>query len=93
MGGGALLLAIVVAALVSRRVHRLQRQVERQRGIERRNREDLERLSARLVSVQEQERRTLARELHDEVGQALTAVKMDTGIALRTQVDLRAKRP
>jgi signal transduction histidine kinase len=91
MGGGALLLAIVVAATVSRQVHRLQRQIERQRGIERHNREDLERLSARLVSVQEQERRTLARELHDEVGQALTAVKMDVGIALRTQLDPRAR--
>jgi signal transduction histidine kinase len=47
------------------------------------NREDLERLSARLVDVQEQERRLLARELHDEVGQALTAVKMDIGMVLR----------
>src|SRR5688572_2043078 len=91
MGGGALLLAIVVAVMVSRQVHRLQRQIELQRGIEQGNREDLERLSARLVSVQEQERRTLARELHDEVGQALTAVKMDIGIALRAQVDPRAR--
>jgi signal transduction histidine kinase len=91
MGGGALLLAILVAVTVSRQVHRLQRQIERQRGIEQANREDLERLSARLVSVQEQERRTLARELHDEVGQALTAVKMDIGIALRAQVDPRAR--
>src|SRR6185369_12434721 len=39
----------------------------------------------------EQERRTLARELHDEVGQALTAVKMDIGIALRSeQLETRA---
>ena len=34
--------------------------------------------------AQEQERRNLARELHDEVGQALTAIKMDIGIALRS---------
>ena len=40
---------------------------------------------------QEQERRTLARELHDEVGQALTAVKMDIGIALRADVDPRVR--
>lgn len=33
-------------------------------------------LSGRLVAVQEEERRTLARELHDEVGQGLTAVKI-----------------
>lgn len=38
--------------------------------------ERLRALSARLLAVQEEERRHLARELHDEVGQALTAVKM-----------------
>jgi len=91
MGGGALLVAIVVALMVSLQVNRLQRQIELQRRIEQGNREDLERLSARLVSVQEQERRSLARELHDEVGQALTAVKMDIGVALRAQVDARAR--
>jgi signal transduction histidine kinase len=35
-----------------------------------------EALSARLIDVQEAERRLLARELHDEIGQALTAVKL-----------------
>jgi PAS domain S-box-containing protein len=34
-------------------------------------------LSRRLVAVQETERRHLARELHDEIGQALTAIEMD----------------
>jgi signal transduction histidine kinase len=91
MGIGTLIVALFVAAMASRHVNRLQRQIERQRRIERETREDLERLSARLVNVQEQERRTLARELHDEVGQALTAVKMDIGIALRTDVDARVR--
>lgn len=36
----------------------------------------LERLSKHLVEVQEMERRHLARELHDEIGQRLTAVKI-----------------
>ncbi|MBI4277582.1 MAG: PAS domain S-box protein [Armatimonadetes bacterium] len=40
-------------------------------------RERLEVLSRRLVEVQEDERRGIARELHDEIGQALTAVKID----------------
>jgi PAS domain S-box-containing protein len=38
-------------------------------------REQLQTLSRRLIEIQESERRTLARELHDEVGQVLSAVK------------------
>jgi PAS domain S-box-containing protein len=37
---------------------------------------ELQRLSHRLVEVQEQERRAIARELHDEIGQILTGLKM-----------------
>lgn len=91
MGAGTMVVALLVAVMASRHVNRLQREIERQRRIEQHNREDLERLSARLVDVQEQERRTLARELHDEVGQALTAVKMDIGIALRADVEPRVR--
>ena len=40
-------------------------------------RRQLEELSARLVHAQENERRVLARELHDEVGQALSAVLVE----------------
>ena len=40
---------------------------------------ELKELSARLVEMQEKERRTLSRELHDEVGQSLSAVLMEIG--------------
>lgn len=41
------------------------------------SRERLQSLSQRLIDVQELERRTIAGELHDEIGQALTIVKMN----------------
>jgi len=39
--------------------------------------EQLRNLAARLLSVREEERTRIAREVHDELGQSLTAVKMD----------------
>jgi signal transduction histidine kinase len=82
--GGALLLGLAAAWFATWHVAGLERELNRQRLAETHNRLDLERLSARLVDAQEQERRSLARELHDEVGQALTAIKMSVGVALRT---------
>jgi signal transduction histidine kinase len=40
-------------------------------------------LSLRLINVQEQERRYIAQELHDELGQILTAAKIDIDLARR----------
>jgi signal transduction histidine kinase len=56
-----------------------QREAERRQGEEalRRSQEELRSLSAHLESVREEERTRLAREIHDELGQALTALKMD----------------
>ncbi|MBC8318869.1 MAG: PAS domain S-box protein [Desulfobulbaceae bacterium] len=41
-------------------------------------RDHLRRLSASIMNSQEQERKAFARELHDELGQVLTALRMDT---------------
>ena len=45
----------------------------------------LQSFSRRLFQVQEEERRHLARELHDEIGQALTAAKINT-VMLRSAI-------
>lgn len=52
----------------------------------------LQALSARLLRVQEEERRTLARELHDEIGQSLTAIKL-TLQSLGLRPETAALRP
>jgi signal transduction histidine kinase len=91
IGGLTLIGALAAAILATRRVSGLQHQVEQRRLEERRIRRDLERLSAGLVDVQERERRQISRELHDAIGQALTAVKLDLGIALRSDLSQRTR--
>ncbi len=44
-------------------------------------------VTRRLLEVQETERRHIARELHDEIGQALTALKVDLQIVLQSPRD------
>lgn len=48
---------------------------------------ELRRLSNRLVEVQESERRSIARELHDEIGQLLTGLKLVIEMAPRLSAD------
>lgn len=72
---GGLVLAIATIAVTLR----LERELERRLLETTRARADLQDLSARLLRAQEEERRTLARELHDEVGQSLSAIMMEAG--------------
>jgi two-component system sensor histidine kinase UhpB len=46
---------------------------------------ELRRLSRRLLEVQETERRNLARDLHDDLGQALTALKLNLEAVVRAR--------
>jgi len=75
--GAALFFGVLVALASLRYATRLAR--ERQRHFEEISlaNQELENLSARLLETQELERRTLSRELHDEVGQTLTALRME----------------
>jgi signal transduction histidine kinase len=71
--GSALLLAagcVVYIMKVEAQNRRRYQEIVAGRG-------ELEQLSARLLSAQEEERRSISRELHDEVGQTLTAVMVD----------------
>jgi len=53
-----------------------------------RSQQELRELASRMDSVREQEKSRIARELHDELAQALTALKMDTSwIAERLPAD------
>jgi len=90
-GGAALLLSLAVGAFVSAHVSRLERDLRAQLAANAESAAQLHRLSARLVRAQEDERRLIARELHDEVGQALTAVKMQLALARRSVPDAEAR--
>jgi signal transduction histidine kinase len=48
------------------------------------SRKRLQLLSEKLVEIQETERRSLARELHDEIGQLLTSLRLNLDIAARS---------
>ncbi len=75
----AFLLGALLAFFTIGRILVLERASETQLREVSRARLELRRLSHRLVAVQEQERRRVARELHDEVGQAISAVLVELG--------------
>jgi signal transduction histidine kinase len=81
--GVALVASFGIALLAALYAGRLEDRLRRQRAKDLQNTRDLQDLSAKLLSAQEEERRTIARELHDEVGQALTAMKVELAIAQR----------
>jgi signal transduction histidine kinase len=81
--GIALAISMAIGWLAFRHSTGLERRLTEQRAREEQISIDLQRLSARLLHAQEEEQRRIARELHDEVGQTLSAIKMELTVAGR----------
>ena len=81
MLGVTLGVGLLLAAFTIRRTLHLERELQKRYEEGERARGELQELSARLVSAQEEERRAISRELHDEVGQSLSALLMEAGNA------------
>jgi signal transduction histidine kinase len=85
MLGATLLLGLLVAGVSVFRITLLERRSEEQHERATIAGRELRRLSQQLVRAQEDERKSISRELHDEVGQMLTALRME----LRNLQELR----
>jgi signal transduction histidine kinase len=75
----SLALAVALALSVILHVRNLERDVNRRFAELQEARLNLRRLSDRLVTAHEEERRNLSRELHDELGQSMSAMLMELG--------------
>ena len=75
----ALMAGVLMSLICGWYILRLERQGRQRYQALARSRLELEGLSARLVEAQEQERRSISRELHDEVGQTLGALLVEVG--------------
>jgi signal transduction histidine kinase len=81
--GLALIASLAIGVSFSLYAGRLETRLQQQLGANEQTARELQHLSARLMTAQEDERRNIARELHDEVGQALTAVQVELTLAER----------
>jgi signal transduction histidine kinase len=81
----SLLLGLVVALTAVARLRAVERRSDIQRTRAETAESQMRHLSQQLVATQEEERRKLSRELHDHVGQMLTALRLEVGRLERTR--------
>ncbi len=75
----ALCLGAIIAGASVFRISSLEKESAEYQTATKQAEKRLRQLSQQLVSSQEQERKALSRELHDEIGQLLTALRMELG--------------
>lgn len=75
----ALVLGAIIAGASIFRISSLEKETAAHQKATAKAEDRLRLLSQQLVSSQEQERKSLSRELHDEIGQLLTALRMELG--------------
>jgi signal transduction histidine kinase len=75
----ALCLGAIIAGASVFRISSLEKESAEYQSATKQAEKRLRQLSQQLVSSQEQERKALSRELHDEIGQLLTALRMELG--------------
>lgn len=79
----SLLVGFLVALVAVLRLRTLERRSDEQRLRAEQAEQEMRLLSQQLVATQEEERKKLTRELHDHVGQMLTALRLEIGRAQR----------
>lgn len=82
--GIALIVGLGVLLLTSIYAWRLEDRLRRQMVRDAKLSSELQQTAAKVLNAQEEERRTIARELHDEVGQVLTAIRVELDVAQRS---------
>jgi signal transduction histidine kinase len=86
------LLSFVVALLSVHHAENLERAAERQYSEVEQTKRELQQLSARLLEVEEDGRRKLSRELHDEIGQTLALLQIEISHAAAEPSQERLER-